>query len=290
MEKPQQVISFRYVADRYRAEVIPTKAPRTQVDNAAELAKLIEFFDNPPCPLDAITPQHVKQYIRWRSKTAKVRANRERALLSHIWNWSRGERYTALPNPCAGIKGNSETGRDIYVEDDAYTSMWEKASQMLHDAMGLAYLTGQRPADTLRMDEAHIKDGCLEVRQGKTSKKLRVTIDAELRAIIARVKARKRENPVYSTRLVVLDNGQPPSIKTLQKHWQDARTAARLPTDIQFRDLRAKAGTDTTDQTGDIRKAQQQLGHQNLAMTEHYVRQRRGDKVNPTVRLKPKSK
>jgi integrase len=33
---------------------------------------------------------------------------------------------------------------------------------------------------------------------------------------------------------------------------------------------------------GDIRAAQLQLGHRSLKMTEHYVRERKGDKVGPT--------
>lgn len=36
--------------------------------------------------------------------------------------------------------------------------------------------------------------------------------------------------------------------------------------------LRAKAGTDMTDSSGDIRQAQRQPGHKSLRMTEHYVR------------------
>ena len=51
---------------------------------------------------------------------------------------------------------------------------------------------------------------------------------------------------------------------------------------FQFRDLRAKAGTDKTESAGDIRAAQLQLGHKSLKMTEHYVRERKGDKVGPT--------
>jgi len=41
------------------------------------------------------------------------------------------------------------------------------------------------------------------------------------------------------------------------------------------------AGTDKAD-TGDMRQAQMQLGHGSIKMTEHYVRQRRGDVVTPT--------
>ena len=50
---------------------------------------------------------------------------------------------------------------------------------------------------------------------------------------------------------------------------------------FQFRDLRAKAGTDKADAT-DMREAQQQLGHNSLKTTEIYVRARAGAKVTPT--------
>ena len=56
---------------------------------------------------------------------------------------------------------------------------------------------------------------------------------------------------------------------------------ARLVADFQFRDLRAKAGTDQADTT-DIRTAQQQLGHKSIKTTEIYVRGRKGEKVRPT--------
>ena len=50
---------------------------------------------------------------------------------------------------------------------------------------------------------------------------------------------------------------------------------------FQFRDLRAKAGADKADAT-DMRKAQEQLGHENMKTTETYVRARAGAKVTPT--------
>ncbi|MNN20291.1 hypothetical protein D3C81_1335640 [compost metagenome] len=42
------------------------------------------------------------------------------------------------------------------------------------DALDLFYLTGQRVADTLKMDERDIKDGKLSVQQGKTGVKRRI--------------------------------------------------------------------------------------------------------------------
>lgn len=277
--KVREVTTFRHVADRYRVEVIPTKAPRTQRDNLKELGKLLEFFDDPPGPLDAIEPQYVKQYMRWR-KSAPIRATREKALLSHLWNWAREEGYTKQPNPCAGIKGK-KAGRDVYVEDDVYAAIWQAADATTRDAMDLAYLTGQRPADVLRMAETDIKNDTLPVRQGKTGAKLRMPIAGELAGVIERIKTRKQAMPIYNTRLVVTDGGRSIGVHALSERFRKAREAAGIK-GVQFKDLRAKAATDKAETSHDVRQAQRQMGHTSVTTTELYIRNRRGEKVTPT--------
>ncbi len=54
----------------------------------------------------------------------------------------------------------------------------------------------------------------------------------------------------------------------------------RLPSagvQFQFRDVRAKTASDT----GVLAHAQRLLGHKNREMTEHYVRDRIGQRVRP---------
>ncbi|HUB88610.1 MAG TPA: tyrosine-type recombinase/integrase [Dyella sp.] len=283
-EKPQEVITFRYVADRYRAEVIPTKSPGTQKVNLRELTKLIEFFDDPPCPLEKIEPSQVKAFLKWRGKTGRIRANREKALLSHIWNWAREEGYTALPNPCAGVKGFKESGRaDVYIEDDIYATVWNAAEPPLRDAMDLAYLAGQRVTDTLRMDLRDIREGYLHLRQAKTGTKRRIEVVGELAELLDRISARKATLRVHATRLIVGADGQALTYSGLRGAFDRAREAAGIAKkDFQLRDLRAKAATDKADSEQDIREAQKQLGHSSVTTTERYTRNRRGAKVTPT--------
>jgi integrase len=277
------IITFDFVANEYIAKVIPTKAPRTQKENLREISKLKEYFNDPPGPLEDIEPLDVKQYLNWRSVSAKVSANREKALLSHIWNFAREEGYTAKANPCAGIKGNKETGRDNYVEDEAFKAVYKEAAQPLRDAMDLAYLVGQRVTDTLEMDERDLRDGFLRVRQNKTGAKRRIEVIGELAGVVKRISDRKAGYRVRSTRLIIDEDGQPLTYNMLYNAFRSARAKAGIaPNDFQFRDLRAKAGTDKADSSGDIRKAQAQLGHTTVTMTEHYVRNRLGDKVTPT--------
>ncbi|MFG0418040.1 tyrosine-type recombinase/integrase [Pseudomonas sp. zjy_8] len=281
-ELQQKVTTFGYVAGKYQVEIIPTKAPGTQTKNRQELRKLLEFFDDPPAPLEAIQPQHIRQYLRWR-QTAPISANREKALLSAIWNYAREMGYTALANPCAGVKGNKEKGRDVYIEDSLFHAVYSKADSGLRDAMDLVYLTGQRPGDTLRMDERDIRDGHLHVKQSKTGTKRRIEVTGELRQLLERIKARKAGHKVRSTRLVVVEDGTSMTPAMLRSRFDKARKAAGIEkAEFQLRDLRAKAGTDTAESSGDILKARDQLGHTTVVMTEHYIRERRGKKVSPT--------
>jgi integrase len=274
---------FRYIADAYRRDVVPTKGLATQKDNVREIGKLIEFFDDPPAPLEAIQPVNVRQYMTWRTKDGggRVRANREKALLSHIWNYARDRGYTALPNPCAGIKGFRETGRDVYVENAQFDKIYAQADHGLRDLMDLLYLTGQRPADVVALDETAIRDGAMHFRQGKTGTKVRIEVTGALAAVVDRIRARKRQFAVYTTAMVVTADG-----KVIREAQWSRRFAAACATakmqGIQLRDLRAKAATDKAESAGDIRQAQRQLGHTTISMTEHYTRKRRGEKVTPT--------
>ena len=278
---PQAVLLFRHVAERYRSIAIPAKAPRTQKDNIHELSWLLKFFDDPPAPLDAIRPVNIRQYIDWRS--AKIRANREIALFSHIWNWAREKGYTDLPNPCEGVRRNKEKGRDVYVEQRVYDAVYAVADQPLRDAMDLAYLTGQRVADVWAMDERQIGPGGISIKQAKTSAKIEMRITGELEALLRRINERKRGLKLRSTRLIVGENGLAVGRDALRYRFDRARAAAGVAKeDFQLRDLRAKAGTDKAESAGDIRQAQAQLGHASVLMTEHYVRKRKGAKVAPT--------
>jgi integrase len=287
----EEVVTFRYVAERYQREVLRTKAPRTQRDNLRELTQLYKFFDVPPAPLGQIAPQHIRQFLDWR-KDAPVRANREKALFSHIFNKAREWGYTAAPNPCAGVRGFTERGRDAYIDDVTYKAVWDAADWPTRDAMDLAYLTGQRPADVLSMRFADIRNGSLWLTQQKTRKKLRIAITGDLATLIERIEARAYK--VTSLALIRNEKGQPLSYAALDNRFEEARKrAAKALEDagevegaaavkrFQFRDLRAKAGTDKADST-DMREAQQQLGHKSVKTTEIYLRARVGEKVTPT--------
>jgi integrase len=208
-----------------------------------------------------------------RDQAVKVRANREKALFSHIFNKAREWGYTTAPNPCQGMKGFKETGRDRYVTDEEFERVKAQAHFTVADAMDLALLTGQRPADVLKIKRSDIRDGALWIVQNKTGARLGIEITGELAALIDRINARPRQ--AISAHLIQDETGQPLSEFALRSRFDKAREAAKVS--FQFRDIRAKTATDT----GDLAHSQQLLAHRNRDMTEHYIRARTGAKVRP---------
>ncbi len=309
------LLTVKDLADRYTREVMPLKAARTMDDNLVELGWLLKFFGNPPAPIDSIQPIHVRQYMDWRvsesrkrvaeenavraskhkpivqttGKEGQVRANREKALFSHMWNKAREWGITDKPNPCAGIKGFTEAGRNIYIEDNVFEAVWNAACVPLRDALDLAYLTDQRPEDVREMSELDIRNGELHVLQGKTTEKLRIEITGKLDDLIKRIKARKEGYKIHTLALLCTETGRPLTYNGYRARFDKARKqAAKEHPDLadairafQFRDLRAKAGTDKADAEG-MESAQKLLGHKNITMTQHYVRKRLGERVKPT--------
>ena len=64
---PVETGIMRVVFDRYAAEVIPTKALKTQAGNLLELARLRSVFDTAPPPWQSAASAHARRQYRARS-------------------------------------------------------------------------------------------------------------------------------------------------------------------------------------------------------------------------------
>lgn len=279
--------TFPDLWERYRHEVLPTMAHGTIRTHKSDSKHLLTFFGNPPAPLDQIRPLHIRQFLDW-LRHKPTTANRCKRLFSTLWNHARGWGWTDRENPCAGIAGHSTESRDVYITDAVYRAVWGAAEQPIRDAMDLAYLTGQRPADVLKMSELDIADGTLPVRQAKTGARVRIRIEGDLAILIQRIKARKREHKIWVSALLIKMNGKPLTTMTLRNGFVAARETAAQQHPEQaaairafwFRDLRAKAADDKADLSGEA-EAQKLLGHTDGRTTaKHYLR--RGKIVSPT--------
>lgn len=279
-DKPQDLRIMRAIFDRYIRDILPGKAPRTQSDNLKEIKQLRLAFDD--APIDALTPAMIAQYRD--ARTAKVRANREIATLSHIFNIAREWGLTTKENPCRGVRKNREQPRDFYANDTIWEAVYRKAVLELRDAMDLAYLTGQRPADVLRMRKDDIEGDYLLVQQGKTNKKLRIMLrtNGEENALGALIRQMNTRNAQHTcSYLIVSDRGRRVTAPMLRNRWDEARDLARKEAaqagdeqlaariaQFQFRDIRPKAASEITDP----KDASRLLGHTEEELTERVYR------------------
>lgn len=277
--------TFSDVERRYLVEAVPKLAASSARMYRSDIKHLLAAFSE--APLAQIKPMHIRQFLDDRADKPTT-ANRCKRVFSTMWNHARGWGYTDLPNPCEGIQGHSLPKRTVYITDAVFDAVWAHASAPLRDAMDLAYLTGQRPADALKMTENDIIGGYLVVTQEKTKQPLRIKVVGELAALIERIKARKATRSIVTAALLVNAHGKRLTGPALRSQFDAAKKLAaeknpELLPEIKkfwFYDLRAKAADDTSDQHGD-QAASDLLGHDSVRTTQrHYLR--RGKIVEPT--------
>ncbi|MNG68363.1 Phage integrase family protein [compost metagenome] len=277
---PKELTTMKGIFDEYLLKIIPGKAARTQKDNIYELKQLRTVFDS--APIDAITPAMIAQYRD--SRSAKTRANREIALLSHVFNTAREWGLTTRDNPCLGVRKNKEKPRDFYANETVWQAVYEEAPPELKDAMDLAYLTGQRPSDVLSMRKDDVEGIYLMVSQGKTGKRLRIVLEVDgvknsLGQLLERIMRRTSKH--LSPFFIVNEHGKRMSWPMLRNRWADAREAARVKAEVekkpdlanriaqfQFRDIRPKAASEIND----LSDASVLLGHSKEGITERVYR------------------
>lgn len=241
----------------------------TQADYKFALDKLALAFGQ--APLDEVKPSHVTLYIDKRSAQSKHRALREKAVLSMLFSWAMARDFCTA-NPVAAIKTKRLPGRrNVYIEDKVLEDVYGYASPDLKDAIDLAYLTGQRVSDVLKLSENDILDGVLVFGQDKTGRPMRIPVTGDLAALVQRAAERKRRVHSLCKNLLVDEHGKAMTKPKLRIRFEAARAKAGIPASaFQFRDLRRKAAADLRDQGG-IEQAQVLLGHSNVSMTEHYA-------------------
>ncbi|MDH2923977.1 integrase-like protein [Nicoletella semolina] len=270
-ESKKDYITFGLVAKRYRDEIIPQKKNSTAQNDLVKLKPLLLFFSD--APLEQITAQHIREYMNWRKETPSA-ANNEFSMFGHIWQHAREWGYTNLPSPNTNMKRFPIRKREIYVEDHIFQMVYEFADQDMKDLMDLAYLTGQRPVDLANLEREHIFDGYLHIVQQKTNAKLRIEIVGQLAEILHR-----RLETAIGIYLFTTKKGEKMTARKLGKRFIVYREHAikaypehkKELTAFQFRDLRAKSGTDIAMTSGE-EMARQQLGHTNIQMTKTYIR------------------
>jgi hypothetical protein len=246
--------------------------PETRKSYARQLQNLKPVFG--PATWDQVGMPELKGYLKKRS--AKTQGNRELAVLSIIWNYARGEGFTKLPWPAAGMERskwkNKEQARTMEVTDALFQAVYTQASELLRNAMDLASATGLRLTDcrTVQIPPGDV----LRVKSSKTGKNAEFSLSDS--PVLARLVEARKTQSCSHLMLLTTPSCKPVSARMLRDAWDEAREKAakahpELADDIRamyLRDMRKRAA----DLAGSLQEASDLLQHSSKAVTaKHYT-------------------
>jgi integrase len=241
------------LAERYKAEVLPRLAPRTQHEHRAMLRTWI---------LPAIGRQKVTQVER--SDVEKLhrhvttgsgdkanpggprRANMCKSLVSRLFNqaivWGMRAPHS---NPCELVPGHPEHGRERYLSADEITRLMGVLEQRRRqarwrdsvDVITLALLTGARRGELLGMAWDQLDLDSAVWTKPATSTKQRKAHRVPLSADAVALLRQRRSSDTRSLRLVFRRGNSASGASRMDRDWSLIRAAAGLE-DVRFHDLR----------------------------------------------------
>lgn len=247
---------------RYEEEELPKKSPASQKSNRQQWSQLAKVFGQ--VAIHTLTAQDAFLYLDLRGKKSPVQANREIALLRHMLTKARHWGLISV-NLLLNLQyRNAEAARSRYVTDEELQAAIEFARPWLGALMWLAYLTGLRRGDLLRLTRFDCKEDGVHWVEHKTHKRVVIIWSDELRAIVDKALAESPDTRLFPYTESAVNNAW----GRFQRAWAEAGHERFL-----LRDIRAKHATDFETKGGD---ATAQLGHSTRAVTaRHYLRKPR---------------
>lgn len=258
------------IFDRYVSQELPKKAPDSRKSDLKALRPLRAAFG--VLAPESITAAQIVAYVDRRALEAPVRANREVALLSHVFTKCRHWGIVEA-NPAQKLHyRNPEYPRTRYVTDRELWRSMRLATRVIRHAIRLAVLTGLRRRDLLSIKFSDFSESGLTVtlsksrRRGVSPKRLQFTRAVPLEKLYARMLRAAGRTAGPDTPVIGATEQQ---YEHLWSAFQRRVVAAGIER-YQMKDLRAKYGTDLAARGGDPSR---NLAHSSAATTRrHYQR------------------
>lgn len=264
MQPVKEARTINDLFDRYMKEELPKLAATTQRGYLLHIGKLRAWCGH--MHPDELEPKDVGRYLRPEGvSTGLITRNRAIATLSVVYGFAVGLWYTAKRNPCIAIKRNKRRSRSRYVTDVEYRLAYEAMPLRVQIAMDLALLTGQRQGDLLSLQWSQVTPEGVHFQQGKTGKRLLVSMSPALEEALNR--ARRLIPHLPREYVLRTAKGRAFTSSGFQTIWQRRMTALckRHPTleRFTFHDLRAKSVSDAES----LNEAFERAGHASMDMT-----------------------
>lgn len=284
-----QADTVAWLIDWYLANVSPQKADLTLATNKKEAVKLKKELGH--IPLASLESRHVGDYLDLGvSENRAIRANRERALLSHACTLAVRKGWMKV-NPCRGVQRNPERKRPRYVEDAEMVVLWAACNVQTRALATLIYRTLQRPDDILGWTRANLItrsiDGVdrqvIKFTQSKTGRAMEIFVTAEIEAVFKELAQDKRK--LTGMTLIHNRRGQRYTMSGVESMWTTARSKAAKKlasvVDVTLYDMKGKGATDMYRAGVQLSFISHLCGHESVNTTETYIKARLVVPVEP---------
>jgi integrase len=196
-----------------------------------------------------------------------------RTMFGYWLEWGKAD-----DNPCVGVKRYREAKRKRLISMEEWSAIYEHAGPRLRVIMKLAFLTGQRITDVLKIHRRQLTDDGIAFRQQKTDKPLIVAWSPDLKTAVGEARAL---HGIPALWLFVGRKGKHADYRTVLLQWHNACQAAKVE-DALPNDQRAQSLTNAKRQGKNPTKL---AGHATEAMTDRYLRDRDAELVEgPSLR------
>lgn len=304
LEQPNETAgTIAALLDEYLSQYAATaKAPRTFKDNMKEAEYLKAFFGE-MLPQD-IQARHIGAYLEENRTTRAVRANREKALLSHVFTWAMRHPswgVTIQSNPCKGVTRNKESKRIRVVSDEHFLEVYKLANRNVQRLMVLIYRTLQRPSDILKLTPRNIIqreiDGeiveVLQLKQSKTKTGVEIVLTDDIREALYGISKEANFKLPSNTPFILNRFGEAYTSSGITSNFTKAMRKFRRNTEIKegvkppgfgLYDIKGKGVTDMYQNGIPLEQIQALAGHESITTTEIYIKARLNKPITSNTR------
>jgi len=226
-----------------------------------------------------VTPEHAdKLYLKLQELKSQHRATHVCKVLRKIWFMGmRAGRVKNNPFQRMNLKGLED--RKVLWEPEQVEKFIQTADEMNMRSIGtmalLCYDLCQRPGDMRQLTWGNLKRDCISFTQEKTGTE--VTIPCSPR-LLSRLCDIKPSNVSDIEHIVLCEATGKPFDRRLYSKWAARiRNHAKLPADLQIRDLRRTGATEMAESGCTEDELRSVTGHQSRDVLSIYVR--------PTIKL-----
>lgn len=249
-----------------------TKSDRSMVEDARRWKRHLTGWENRVA--STVPKRDVARLLhRVSESSGPVESNRLRAMLSHLYTWSRGVDLIACDNPAAGLRGEPEAPRERRFTNDEIrrllAAIAEEPDPIWQGFFLLSMLTGCRRGELLaaRWDWVQLDHSppVLNLPRGTTKQRRehRVPLSSESVQVLEQLPSRRASNFLFPSA-----NGG--FRRDPKRAWAAVRERAGLA-DVHLHDLRHLIGQSLAEAGSSSFVIQRALGHSKIATSARYV-------------------